>query len=101
MLASLMTQLPQLEAAMNSAKSASDDAARQLAEAQKQFVERQETAQIVSEAVAKADIAVQKLPADTELKQAAEIVKARRDKLQAEVAELQKAIPPRRTFRSL
>lgn len=91
----LMAQLPQLETAMAGAKTASDEAAKLLAEAQKQLAERQQTAQVVAEAVAKADAAVQKLPQDAELKQAADVVKARREKLQTEVAEMQKGMPPR------
>lgn len=94
-LSTLASQLPQLETAMAAAKTASDEAAQQLAEAQKLFTERQQTAQVVADAVVKAEAALQKLPQDAELKQASDVVKARREKLLAEVAEMQKAMPPR------
>lgn len=92
---SLTAKMPQLESAMVAARTAHEDAVKQLAEAQKQLHEKQQTVQVVVDAFAKADAAVQKLPQDTELKQASEIVKTRRDKLQAELTEMQKAMPPR------
>lgn len=94
-LVNLTAQLPQLAAATDAAQRASEDAVKQVAETQKQTAERQLAAQLFADALAKADVAVQKLPKDAELKQAADVVKSRREKLQAAVGELQKVLATR------
>lgn len=71
------------------------DASKLLDEAKAQFTEKQSVVQAVTEAVAKTEAALQKLPGDTDLAQTVQKLKERLDPIAKESATLEQAVAVR------
>lgn len=74
---------------------AAQDAVKLLDEAKVQFAEKQAVVQAVSEAVAKTDAALQKLPGDADLTQTVQKLKERLDPIAKDAATLEQAVAVR------
>jgi len=84
-----------LKAEQTAAKDASTKAAAELAAAQKELTAKQEAAQALSDTIAKAKIAVQKLAGDAVLAEAVKQIEERSKAVAAEVAASQKLFAER------
>jgi hypothetical protein len=89
-LAKLAAELPAQKTAFDEAQKLHAEAVKSVSETQQQLNLKNDLAQTVSLAAAKAELARQKLPDDKDLAQAAQVVKTRADELVGETTESQK-----------
>jgi len=85
------SRLPARDAKVTEARKARDVSLRAAEAARAELAAKEEAARLVDEAASKAEAVEQKASKDAELVSAAARVKAKRDRLKAEVAELRKA----------